>query len=268
MQSAEGRHIGSNAFDDLRLRVARIFKGGSEDLPVNDLSNGKRRWEEIYKEEGIPDDLKVPYGKLGMIIDDLKGHGVENVLDVAMGAGVNAAKLARTGFKVSGFDSSPTALGLAAHIFSTNKLQIEGFSLGDMFDTWDYADNEFDGAVAIRAIYHGTPEQTKFAIDEIHRVVRGGGRVGMTFSMVPGRSTLGAEVYEGEEVDYKTWVPKVGREKGVKHFYPDIEDIKKMLGDSFTEVKMDIDEETGYIIVMATVVKGNEDVQYNTEMTD
>jgi SAM-dependent methyltransferase len=92
------------------------------------------------------------------------------VLDVACGSGL-AIELARLrGASCSGIDASPRLVAIARHRSPDCDIRV-----GDMHHLpWD--DHTFDIATSFRGIWGTTPD----AVTEIGRVVRPGGRLGLT----------------------------------------------------------------------------------------
>ena len=106
-------------------------------------------------------------------------HGVR-LLDVACGAGLALGRAERLGATTAGIDAATGLLEIAARRAPTAELVH-----GDMFDLpWD--DAVFDVAVAFNGIWGGCEK----ALQEMARVVRPGGRVGITFWGAPERLDL------------------------------------------------------------------------------
>jgi ubiquinone/menaquinone biosynthesis C-methylase UbiE len=92
------------------------------------------------------------------------------LLDVACGSGL-AIELARLrGARCSGIDASPRLVAIARHRSPDSDIRV-----GDMHDL-PWADDTFDIATSFRGIWGTTPD----AVAELGRVLRPGGRLGLT----------------------------------------------------------------------------------------
>jgi SAM-dependent methyltransferase len=92
------------------------------------------------------------------------------LLDVACGSGL-AIELARLrGARCSGIDASPRLVAIARHRSPDSDIRV-----GDMHDL-PWADDTFDIATSFRGIWGTTPD----AVAELYRVLRPGGRLGLT----------------------------------------------------------------------------------------
>jgi len=94
----------------------------------------------------------------------------DHLLDVACGSGL-AIELARArGASCAGIDASARLVAVARHRSPDSDIRV-----GDMNDLpWD--DGTFDVATSFRGIWGTTPD----AVDEMYRVLRPGGRMGLT----------------------------------------------------------------------------------------
>ena len=230
-------------FSKLKRKELKIDENGNE--------NGFNPWEGVFK-HGIPEDLKEPYEGFGIILHALEKSGAHNVLDVAMGAGRHAMLMAEAGYKVSGFDISLSALDLADASIKKRGLEKKiDIKEADMFKVYPYPDDHFDAAVALQAIYHGYPRDMSAAFEEIHRVVKPGGVIAFTISLDYQRAALGAESYKAQQVAERTYVPLVGREAGLPHFYPSEEMLLDMMEPHFTGINMLLDADNNYRLVLS-----------------
>lgn len=113
------------------------------------------------------------FGELGV------GSGVE-LLDVACGSGYACWVAAQRGATVSGLDASESLIGIARARTPAGE-----FVVGDMFDL-PFPDGSFDVVTSFNGIWAGC----EGALAEVRRVLRPGGRFGMTFWGAPKRLGL------------------------------------------------------------------------------
>lgn len=205
-------------------------------------------WNEIF-ESGIPEDLMQPYKGFHFILEKFRKNNVESVLDVAMGSGRHSILLAKENFQVFGFDLSDNAIKLAQAICMNDNLRCE-FKKGDMFSTYPYPNNSFDGVIAIQAIYHGYKDDMEFAIKEASRVLKKNGVFSFTVSKKKNRSTLGAKSPKIQEINEDTCLPLSGREAGLVHYYPNESQIRKITSKLFSDVTIMDDNESSYYLVI------------------
>ena len=94
----------------------------------------------------------------------------ENVLDVACGSGLAVELAAARGAVVAGLDASPRLVAVARDRSPQADLRV-----GDMHDL-PWADGTFDVVTSFRGIWGTTPG----AVAEVRRVLKPGGRMGLT----------------------------------------------------------------------------------------
>lgn len=114
------------------------------------------------------------------------------VLDLGCGPGHVTAFLKECGADVCGQDLSPELIAEARQRHPNIP-----FETGDMLDLPD-PDGSAAGVVAFYAIVHFTPDQLARALAEIHRVLRPGGRVLLSFHI--GREVVHVDEFLGQPV--------------------------------------------------------------------
>ncbi len=217
---------------------------GPEGIKIITWNN---RWDQIFQ-KGIPSDLIKPYDKFGLVLENLKKSGSQRVLDIAVGAGRHSTLMASKGMEVVGFDLSETALELTRAEMEKRSFK-PNLAKADMFGTYPYASNTFDGVVAIQAIYHGYKEHMLRAFGEVRRVLRSGGIFAFTVSTDRERAAKGVVAAKFDLVAPNTYMPQEGREIGVPHFYPGLDELTEMMADKFRDIDIIVDSENQYYLV-------------------
>lgn len=99
-------------------------------------------------------------------------HAGQRVLEVGVGLGTDILQYARAGARVSGIDLTDRAVALTRERFRQEGL--EGDFRRASFTDIPWPDDTFDLVYSFGVLHHS--EQTQEGIDEIHRVLRPGGR--------------------------------------------------------------------------------------------
>ncbi|MGQ9601993.1 MAG: class I SAM-dependent methyltransferase [Candidatus Bipolaricaulia bacterium] len=181
-------------------------------------------WDELFKREEFRERESYPrvieFAKL------LKERGARRILDLGCGAGRHLVYLAKEGFEPFGIDLSPTGLEQARRWLEEEGLaaQVE-LKEGDMTSI-PYPDRFFDGAISIHVIYHGTLDQMRKAISEIHRTLRPGGLALLTF-----QSKRSYRYGRGRELEPHTFVPDIGSDAGIPHHFSDLCELERLLSE-------------------------------------
>lgn len=191
-------------------------------------------WDDVYKNRGK--FFQKPHPSVVSFAKFLRDQGVKNILDIGCGTGRHPVFLSKLGFNVSGFDISPTGLKLTKIWLKKENLDAD-IRVLEMDKKYPYKDGCFDAIISIKTLHHNNPNRLKRSILEVSRVLRKGGYV---FIIVPKTMTQGNNF---KKVDFRTFVPLDGIEKGVPHFYFNKKLIKAFFHD-FKIIKMDMEIET------------------------
>lgn len=155
------------------------------------------------------------------IADRWKKAGFKKLLDFGCGLGRHAVFFAKEGFDVSAFDLSEAG---AAHLrdwASREKLSVD-VRTADML-ALPYGDEAFDGLFAYHVISHTDTKGMQTILKEIRRVLRPGGEFYLTLC------SKAAWLYgypDAPRLDENTLLKtEDGPEKGVPHFFVDLDDI-------------------------------------------
>lgn len=159
--------------------------------------------------------------RIGIDLYDKK-RKVGKILDVGCGNGRHIVFFAEQGFDAYGIDISDKAIEIAKAWLAKKGLKAH-LKVGDI-EKLPFKDKYFDVVVSNEVLDHVPFSKAKKAIQEIRRVLTGGGYIYTTL-----RSTEDSEYGRGEEVDRNTFVLKEGYEKGlIQHFF-DLEEIRELL---------------------------------------
>jgi SAM-dependent methyltransferase len=150
----------------LKDRVRAFWQANPCGVKFADAAPGTRRFYELVEAHRYTKEWHIP-----VAADFASARGLK-VLEIGCGLGTDGAQFAEAGADYTGVDLTDAAVKLARKRF-------ELFDLPGKFQTadaenLDFADDSFD-LVYSHGVLHHTPETGK-AIQEIHRVLRPGGR--------------------------------------------------------------------------------------------
>jgi SAM-dependent methyltransferase len=153
--------------DNLKERVRAFWQANPCGVKFADAAPGTRHFYELVEAHRYTKEWHIP-----LAADFGSARGLR-VLEIGCGLGTDGAQFAEAGADYTGVDLTEAAVELARKRF-------ELFNLPGKFQTadaenLDFADECFD-LVYSHGVLHHTPETAK-AIQEIHRVLRPGGRI-------------------------------------------------------------------------------------------
>lgn len=171
-------------------------------------------WDKVYKQKGK--FFLKPYESIPSVARFFKKRGVKRVLDLGSGTGRHIVYLTKRGFDVYGFDSSSTGVAITKKWLKKERLKAHVL-VYDMKKKLPYKDGFFDAVIAVSTIHHNTPSGIKRVITEIERVLS---NKGIIFFTVPKLDLKYSAIHEKpRKIGFRTYVPTVGMEKGLTHFY-------------------------------------------------
>ena len=150
----------------LKERVRAFWQANPCGTKFNDAEPGTRRFYELVEAHRYTKEWHIPLAADFASARDLK------VLEVGCGLGTDGAQFAGAGADYTGVDLTDAAVDLAQKRFTLFRLPGK-FQTADA-ENLDFADNSFD-VVYSHGVLHHTPDTAR-AIQEIHRVLRPGGR--------------------------------------------------------------------------------------------
>lgn len=116
-----------------------------------------------------------------VLIDKLGINEGSNVLDIGCGTGrlaLHTAGIVGRSGRIVGIDPSPIRIGSAGQKIKDKSFANTSFKVGHAEDLKGFADSSFDVAY-LCAVFHWIADK-KTALKEIHKVIKPGGRVGLT----------------------------------------------------------------------------------------
>lgn len=151
---------------NLKERVRAFWQANPCGVKFADAAPGTRRFFELVEAHRYTKEWHIP------IAADFAGARGLKVLEIGCGLGTDGAQFAEAGADYTGVDLTEAAVELARKRF-------ELFNVSGTFQTadaenLDFPDENFD-LVYSHGVLHHTPDTQK-AIDEVHRVLRPGGR--------------------------------------------------------------------------------------------
>lgn len=156
-----------------------------------------------------------------------KAAGFVEILDFGCGLGRHSIFFARNGFKVSSFDLSAEGVNYLKKWAERENLNIDA-KVADMLSL-PYAADSFDCIFAYHVISHTDTKGIKRIIDEIKRVLKEGGEIFLTLCS---KDTWSFKDACYPKLDENTVVKTdEGPEKGIPHFYAELDDILDLFKD-------------------------------------
>lgn len=167
---------------------------------------------------------------------ELKAATARRVYDLGCGLGRHIVMLAQQGFDVSGTDLSAKAVQHTRRWLARQKLGAT-LHIADI-TVVPFPSNYFDGVVAFNVVYHGTHDAVAGCLHEVHRAMRAGGQLFVTFN-----SVASSDFGQGTQIDDHTFVKVGGHEDGIPHYFVDRPEIDRLLK-GFTITSCEHREET------------------------
>ncbi len=179
-------------------------------------------WDEIFRREGRVYDA--PALIMPEIAERLHRQGCHRVIDLGCGSGRHVVYLAQQGFRMTGLDNSPTALGMTREWAAAEGLAA-GLVRADMRLPLPFASAAFDALVTTQVIHHALLATVRSTAAEIGRVVRPGGMLFVTVPLLPDPED------EFETIEAGTLVPVTGSERGLPHHFFMPDELRSILPD-------------------------------------
>lgn len=170
---------------------------------------------------------------------------IKNALDIGCGKGNYLKTLLSLGFKVTGLDTSKTALILAKKTLG-NKVKLIS---ADMF-THNFPSNTYDFVYSIHSLHHGTRNDVKEVLGKIYNSLVPGGQIFITLPLTD--TVLKWENFQKKKIlGKRTFAPLSGPEKGLIHSYYTKSEVIQMFK-KFRKVKV-LDKTTNNSLIITGI---------------
>lgn len=165
-------------------------------------------------------------------------------LDIGCGTGKYLQFLEQNAFKVTGIDSSLTAIEMSAKNLSASAT----LKCANMF-TYQYPTETFGLIISVSTIHHGTKEQIKHALTCVYEALVPKGKI--FISLPDFESAKNANHFENHtEIEPNTYAPNTGPETGLAHSFFTKEEVSQLFSHyKISSIELD---EIGRWIVTAT----------------
>ena len=178
-------------------------------------------WNDLFNEQENRWDE--PFEDVVSLLDDGVIKKNSRVLDLGSGAGRHLKYLQTNGISSAGMDISWNGLTFSQSLLQKHRLPVV-LSQADMSDALSYADNSFDCLISIHVIFHNLTAKIRFTLQEIYRVLKPGG-----IALITLNSIYSYRFGTGVELESGTWVPDIGKDKGIPHHFSSLEDLADLL---------------------------------------
>jgi SAM-dependent methyltransferase len=184
--------------------------------------NWKALNDETKKEIWLEPSIESYY-----LIDRWKKQNKKEFLDIGCGLGRHTIQFAQNGFRVTSADLSEVAIEYASKWAKRQKLNVK-FIHSDMLNL-NFENNTFDCILCRNVISHTDTEGMKIIVKKIYDILKKDGECFLTLG------SKNASTFKDNKnifVDSNTKIRMDdGPEKGIPHFYADIDIIKELFKD-------------------------------------
>ena len=143
-------------------------------------------WNDLWANPDIQEYMEYAVGYTTAnpeFLDIFAQHNIKKVCDAACGFGAYSIMLLNKGFEVYGFDISYNSIYLTERILTNLGLPVGGYRICSITDI-SYPDMFFDGVVANAVLDHLSATDADVALEELHRIVKPGGLIYISFDAI------------------------------------------------------------------------------------
>ena len=183
-----------------------------------------QQWNKIFKKKGkvfikVQEDIP-------KILSLFKKHNIKKILDLGCGSGRHTVYFAKRGFDVFGIDISKEGVNITRSWLKKENLQAD-LKIGSIYNKLPYPDNFFDAVISTNVIHHNKIQNIRKTIKEIERILKPKGLIFITvrkrkFRRFYPKLTIiekyGKQKTRYKVIEYRTYAPIEGGEKGLLHY--------------------------------------------------
>lgn len=182
-------------------------------------------WDDIFREKGFV--FTEPHHWMQNLVQHFREHKVNRTLDLGCGTGRHLVYLAKQGFEMYGFDSSPRAISLAKEWLEEESL-IADIQIFRMEEPFPYNSDFFDAVISTQVIHHNLMNNILTTVNEIERVLRPGGVLFLSFPVLSEGPIHPDDDWDMKEIEPGTYLPRKGPEAGIPHHYFTLEELPEV----------------------------------------
>ncbi len=207
-------------------------KGG---VDSSNSVTGEWFWEK-FSEDEIQSWSHFFMNETGEIIQSWKDEGIKSVLDVGAGQGHYSMRFARNGFDIDALDINDFSMQRLNRLAVEQNLSIKTTTADAR--KMPYADNTFDGAIAIQVINLAGCDNVLPMLHEICRVLKPNGQIWFTLdameNMKPHDSSVSSDSLPEDRYDTEYCLFDVPK---IREMISPIMDIKKIFKTTYMNPK-------------------------------
>lgn len=203
-------------------------------------------WDKIYKnyQRGGPAWATLNDGLHPSFIEFIEqtDFEIKNALDIGCGEGKYLLFLKERSFRITGLDSSPTAVSMAKQVVEQSGQLI----VADMFD-YPYQTNTYDLVISHAALHHGLKTQVTSLLERIYGLLVENGKI--FISLPSDDSKMNWPTMAGHEtLPDGTCIPVQGPEKGLPHSFFSEPEIDALFRSRYSNLTIKSDDHGRWII--------------------
>lgn len=129
----------------------------------------QKAWEDYYKSHNY--FHLEPHESLPNFVQECESRGINKVLDLGCGAGIEILQLAEKGFDVTGVDFSPAAASNAEDLLQSKGLAGKVY-VDNLFDkVTSFGQGEFPAIIAVNSLEYSDIETFRSTITQVSRIL-------------------------------------------------------------------------------------------------
>lgn len=180
----------------------------------------EQEWDKIYREQGEVQRDVLP--TVVVAAEIFSKHNCSKVMDLGCGMGRHTVYLAKKGFNVYATDVSETGIEKTKEKVEELALNNVEFKQHDMRDI-PFENNFFDAILCVWTTGHGTLNDTKRNVDEMHRVLKPNGIIVIDYVSIDD-----ARYGKGIMIEEDTFLNNMEGEENIPHHYSSREEIEDL----------------------------------------